>query len=91
MELANRLGPGPAKPRCTCTKILRLDAAPSQPVSVFGGSTLIRPRKASTTSVHHGEGGTLRTWGNNERAVGDLHIVPGSVPADVGRADDFCI
>lgn len=23
--------------------------------------------------------------------MGDLHIVPRSVPADVGRADDFCI
>jgi hypothetical protein len=31
------------------------------------------------------------TWENNGRAVGDLHIVPGPVSADVGRADDFCI
>jgi hypothetical protein len=35
--------------------------------------------------------GDPRTWGNNGRAVGDLHIVPASVPADVGRADEFCI
>jgi hypothetical protein len=32
-----------------------------------------------------------RTWGNHGRAVGDLRVAPGTVPADVGPADDFCI
>lgn len=49
------------------------------------------PGSFASVSINHRCPPPRGTWGNNGRAVGDLHIVPGSVPADVGRADDFCI
>lgn len=78
--------PSPAKLRYTCTKNLRLNAAPNLSASVFRGSRLIRSHQHQPS---HAQG--PRTWGNNGRAVGYLHIVLWSVPADIGRADEFCI
>jgi hypothetical protein len=87
MELIYRVRPSPANlavPAPKFRRSMRLDPL----VSAFRSSSLIRQREHQPSVSTTASG--LTTWGNNGCAVGNLHTVSGSVPADVGRADDFC-
>lgn len=66
---------------------MRLQTNPSRAFAAPGSFASVRAHQPPLRRDPR----TWCAWGNNGRAVGDLHIVPGSVPADVGRADDFFI